>query len=103
LFRSCTIGTTTEGLYMLHVWSSGTGSETKQYSVAASTSTSPQPRVYGLNDMSIFSNNLTSASQLYLAEIDELHARKKLAPQFFDAGDAQGESEMSVRNPFGAI
>jgi hypothetical protein len=99
----CAIGTTTEGLYMLHVWSSGIGSGTNQYSVAASTSTNPQPRVYGLNDMSIFSNNLTSASQLYLAEIDELHAGKKLELQFFDAGDAQGLSEMSVRNPLGAI
>jgi hypothetical protein len=98
----CTIGSPTPGLYMLHVWSSGEGSGTNQYSIGARTSTDPQPRVYGVNDMSIFSNNLTSASLLYLAEIEDLHAGKKLELQFFDAGDASGLSQMTVRDPFGA-
>ena len=97
----CSIGSPTPGLYMLHVWSSGVGSGSNQYSVAAATSSSPQPQVYGINDMSIFSNRLTSASQLYLAEISEDHAGKKLELEFFDAGDAQGFSQMSVRDPFG--
>ena len=44
------------------------------------TTSDPQPRVYGINDMSIFSNRLVpgSPSQLYLAEIEEGHAGKKL-------------------------
>ncbi len=101
----CSIGNPTPGIYMLHVWSSGEGSGTNQYSVGATTSTSPPPRVYGINDMSIFSNRLVpgSPSLLYLAEIEEGHAGKKLELEFFDAGDAQGHSEMHVRDPFGTI
>ncbi len=91
------------GVYPLHVFSSGNGSGTNQYSVAASTGSGPQPRVYGINDMSIFSNNLTGPSNLYLAEIDPVHAGKTLELRFFDAGDASGLSYMRVRDPFGNI
>ena len=101
----CFVGSPTPGIYMLHVWSSGDGSGTNQYAVGATTSTNPQPRVYGINDMSIFSNRLVSGSPslLYLAEIEEAHAGKMLELEFFDAGDAQGFSEMSVRYPYGNI
>ena len=100
----CTIsGSITPGTYVLHVWTSGNGSGTNQYSIAATVGTGPDPRVYGINDMSIFSNNLTSASQLYLVEIDPIHAGSKLELMFFDAGDASGYSEMRVKDPFGNI
>ncbi|MGI9609365.1 MAG: pilus assembly protein TadG-related protein [Acidimicrobiia bacterium] len=96
----CTIANPIAGIYVLHVQSSGIGSGSNHYSIGASTS-GPQPRVYGINDMSIFSNNLTGATKLYLVEIDPVHAGKKLELQFFDAGDSQGFSSMAVKNPFG--
>jgi hypothetical protein len=101
----CTVsGPVTQGLYVVHVWSSGTGSGTNQYSLKATTS-GPQPRVYGINDISIFSNNLSpgSPSILPLAEIIEDHAGKTLELSFFDAGDASGQSYMRVRMPDDSI
>jgi hypothetical protein len=101
----CSVGSPTPGIYMLHVWSSGEGSGTNQFAVGAQSTSGGPLRVYGINDMSIFSNRLVpgSPSQLYLAEIEEAHAGKMLELEFFDAGDAQGHSEMHVRDPFGQL
>jgi Flp pilus assembly protein TadG len=100
----CTLnGPVTEGIYVLHIWTTGNGSGTNQYSLAATRSGGPQPRVYGINDMSIFSNNLSGPSKLWLAQIDPIHAGKRLELRFFDAGDAQGQSFMRVRMPDGSI
>jgi hypothetical protein len=101
----CTFnGAVPPGIYVLRVRSSGNGSGTNQYSLKATT-TGPQPRVYGINDMSIFSNNLTpgNPSILPLAEIVADHAGKILELSFFDAGDASGLSHMRVRQPDGTI
>ena len=62
-----------------------------------------QPRVFGINDMSIWSNDLVSSSTLYLAEIEDIHAGKKLELQFYDPGDADADSWMSVISPTGGI
>lgn len=105
-YHLCTISNPTLGQYQLHVESTVQGSGTNNYSVAARQSgASTQPRVYGINDMSIFSNKLDIAawSQLYLVEVTPEHAGSKLELQFFDAGDASGFSEMRVRDPLGNI
>lgn len=104
-FHLCTIANPLIGIYPLHVRSTGNnGSGTNNYSIMAFQSgAGTQPRVYGINDMSIFSNNLTSATKLFLVDIAATHAGKKVKLEFFDAGDAQGFSRMSVINPFGAV
>ncbi len=98
----CTLsGALTPGIYVLHVTTSGQGIASNHYSVRATLASSPQPRVYGINDMSIWSNDLTSSSTLYLAEIEDIHAGKKLELQFYDPGDADANSWMSVISPTG--
>ena len=102
----CTLaGAVTPGVYVLHVESTGIGSGTNNYSLAATSGSGPQPRVFGINDMSIFSNKLVAGnpSQLYLVEVEPDHAGSKLELQFFDAGDASGASFMRVRDPHGNI
>jgi hypothetical protein len=96
----CTVGSLTEGIYLLQVWSSGDGVASNHYSVRANAS-GATPRVFGLNDMSIYSNNLTANTELYLAEIEAVHAGKVLELSFFDAGDAGAPSTMTVLDPFG--
>ena len=104
-YHLCTIANPSLGIYPLHVESLGSnGSGTNNYSVMAFQSAAPtQPRVYGINDMSIFSNNLTAATKLFLVDIAAAHAGKKVKLEFFDAGDAQGFSRMSVIDPFGNV
>ncbi len=96
-------GSLTPGIYVLHVWTSGTGIASNQYSVMADTAVGLEPRVFAINDMSIWSNDLTSHSQLYLAEIEPSHAGKKLELQFYDPGDASEDSFMTVLSPTGAV
>jgi len=100
----CTIpGNLTPGIYVYHVESQGYGAGSNQFSIAATTTSGPQPRVYGINDMSIWSNDLApGGTELFLVEVDEIHAGSKLELQFFDPGDAQGNSWMSVLKPNGS-
>ena len=94
-------GSITPGIYVLHVDTSGSGRASNHYSVRANSSI--QPRVFGINDMSIWSNDLVSSSTLYLAEIEDIHAGKKLELQFYDPGDADADSWMSVISPTGGV
>lgn len=102
------------GEYVLTVKSSdiagqtdqGTG--TNQYSIAATLSgTGPQPRVYAYGDMSVMTNYTGSAgtrANNYLAEVESLHAGKKLSIELFDAGDgANGQFDLSILAPDGSI
>jgi hypothetical protein len=99
----CSInGSLTPGIYVLHVTTTGSGIASNHYSVRANAS-GTTPRVYGINDMSIWSNDLVSNSQLYIAEIDEIHAGKKLELQFFDPGDADDNSFMTLLSPNGPV
>jgi hypothetical protein len=61
------------------------------------------PRVYGVNDMSIWSDDLVQDSELYIAEVAEEHAGKKLELAFYDAGDAFDQSFYSVLEPDGSL
>ena len=100
----CTIpGALIPGIYVFHVESEGIGAGSNQFSIAAYTGSGPQPRVYGINDMSIWSNDLNpGGTELYLVEVDEIHAGSKLELQFFDPGDAQDNSWMTVLKPDGS-
>jgi len=95
------IGNPTPGIYLLHVETTNNSSGSNNFAIRATGS--PNPRVYGINDMSIWSNNLSGASELYLAEIGEEHAGKKLELAFYDAGDANAESWYYVNTPFGNV
>jgi hypothetical protein len=100
----CTInGSLTPGIYIVHVTTTGTGQASNHYSVRANVGSGATPRVFGINDMSIWSNDLVANSQLYIAEIDEIHAGKKLELQFFDPGDANANSFMTLLSPNGPV
>jgi hypothetical protein len=102
-FTLCNInGSLTPGIYVLHVTNTGDGIASNHYSVRANVASGTTPRVYGINDMSIWSNDLVENSQLYIAEIEAIHAGKKLELQFYDPGDALEESWMSVISPQGS-
>ena len=89
----------TPGIWLVYVETINNSSGSNNFAIRAEGS--PDPRVYGINDMSIWSNNLSGASELFLAEIGEEHAGKKLELAFYDAGDANGESWYYVKTPFG--
>ncbi len=66
-----------------------------QYGIEATLSgTGVKPRVYAVNDMSLFNNVITSASntsaEFHLAEVDSIHAGKALRIGLFDPGDGTG-------------
>jgi hypothetical protein len=103
-FPLCTIGgSLTPGIYVLHVTTTGVGIASNHYSVGATVASGADPRVYGINDMSIWSNDLVENSQLYIAEIEEIHAGKKLELQFYDPGDADANSFMTLLSPNGPV
>ncbi len=91
------------GIYVLHVTTSGQGIASNHYSVQANVGSGQTPRVYGINDMSIWTNDLVQNSQLYIAEIDDIHAGKKLELQFYDPGDADLNSYMTLLSPNGPV
>src|SRR5690606_21777360 len=67
------------------------------------TSTGNTPRVYGMNDISIFAN--ADNATLYLAEILPVHAGKKLILEFFDPGEGNANADMTIlaaRRPNGS-
>lgn len=82
-----------DGIYVLKVWTTG-GSGSNQYGIRA-TSTGTTPRVYGINDISIFAN--ADDATLYLAEILPVHAGKKLLLEFFDPGEGADNATMTIR------
>jgi hypothetical protein len=96
-----TIGNPTSGIWLVHVESTTNAAGSNNFAIRAEGSIAP--RVYGMNDMSIWSDDLVGASDLYLAEIVEEHAGKKLELAFYDAGDAFAESWYRVRDPSGDI
>jgi hypothetical protein len=94
-------GSLTPGVYVLRVWTSGNIGGTNQYSVRATTSSGPAPRLYGINDISIFTNQPSSTADLYLAEVAQVHAGKKLELKFYDPGEDDQPAWMTVKRPDG--
>lgn len=96
-----TVANPDPGIWLVHVESTTNFAGSNNFAIRAEGSV--PPRVYGINDMSIWSDDLVGASDLYLAEIVEEHAGKKLELSFYDAGDAFDESWYRVRDPHGNI
>ena len=97
-----------EGLYPLQVQTTGSGHAMSMYGLRACSPncTAPsgvQPKVYAINDMSIWVNVPGGTAEFFLAEVDEIHAGKDLILQLFDPGDAAANvsNVMTVLGPDG--
>ena len=103
--RLCRVNNPTPGIYILRVWTTGNGGGSNHYGLRSLTSGSQNSRVYGINDMSVFTNDVTGTgtARVYLAEISPVHAGKKLELRFFDPGEGSGNAYMTVKNPAGTI
>ena len=94
-----------QGMWVLQVQTSGNIGGTSHYSILTNTngiSASSNPRVYGINDMGIFTNEASGNATVWLAEILPVHAGKKLVLQFFDPGESAPPATMTVKTPSGA-
>jgi hypothetical protein len=102
----CTVNSPTAGIYVLRVWNSNPGiggSNSYSLNVTANPSTGNNPRFYAINDMSIFTNAPSGNATVYLAEIDPVHAGKRLELKFYDPGEGGGNAYMTVLMPNGSI
>lgn len=100
----CTISSPTAGIYVLRVWSSGANiGGSNSYSLNVTANPGGGVRFYAINDMSIFTNAPSGQATVYLAEIAEVHAGKRLELKFFDPGEGGGNAFMAVQMPNGTI
>ncbi len=60
---------------------------TNKYSLRTSTTSGSAPQIYGLGDMSIYTNVDLGLTEFYLTRVEEEHAGKTLVVEFWDAGD----------------
>jgi hypothetical protein len=60
----------------------------------ASTTTT---RVYGLDNLSVYTNTPGATARFYLAEVAETHAGKKLRIDLFDPGDGTGTNQFTLQ------
>jgi hypothetical protein len=98
----CTIsGSVPAGIYVLRVWTTGNLGGTNQYAVRANTSSGTNARVYGINDISIFTNQ-SGTSTLNVAEVAAVHRGKTLELSFYDPGEDDANAFMTVKNPGGS-
>lgn len=95
----CSISAT-PGIYVLQVWTSGDSGGSNQYSVRASTNVGT-PRVYGINYVSVFTNQASTTMNMYLAEIVQSHAGKTLILDLYDIGEDDAAAWMTFRMPNG--
>ena len=103
--KICTPSGPFGGTWILKVTTTGDIGGTNQYSILVNTGNiaagSLMPRVYGINDMSIFTNQPSGTAVVWLAEILPVHAGKKLQLNFFDGGESNPPATMTVKNPAG--
>ncbi len=98
----CSIsGSVAPGIYVVRVWSTGNDGGTNQYAVRAQTSSARNARVYGINDISIFTNQ-SGTSTLHVAEVEPAHKGKTLELKFYDPGEDDQNAFMTVKNPAGS-
>ena len=103
----CTIPITEAGIFPLRIMVNDPGTADQQglnrWSIRASTSGGPAPRVYGLGDMAIYANvdGALGNTEFYLTEVQELHAGKNLVIELFDPGDAKGNHSVEIIDPSG--
>lgn len=104
----CSIPIDSGGVYPLRIMIHDPGGADwrglNRWSLRASTSAGPQPRVFGLGDMSIYANvdGTVGDTEFYLTEVAEIHANKNLIIELFDPGDASGNHSVSILDPAGA-
>jgi hypothetical protein len=99
--RLCRLsGTVPAGIYVVRIWTDGNDGGTNQYAVRAQTATGPNARVYGINDISIFTNQ-SGISTLFVAEVAAAHQGKTLELKFYDPGEDNANAFMTVKNPGG--
>jgi hypothetical protein len=89
------------GIWLVHVETTTNTAGSNNFAIRA-TGSPTSPQVYGINDMSIWSDDAVGSSEMYIAEVGEDHAGKKLELSFFDAGDANAESWYHVMEPDGS-
>ena len=94
-------GAVAPGIYVVRVWTDGNDGGTNQFAVRANTGSAANARVYGINDISIFTNQ-SGISTLHVAEVAQVHAGKTLELQFYDPGEDDQEAWMTVKNPGGS-
>ncbi len=97
----CTVSSVTAGIYVLRV-SVADGSGSNQYGIEVNGSGGATPNVFGINEISIFTNQNNTNATLYLAEVDENHAGKTLEVSFYDAGEDDGPASYTVKMPNGS-
>ncbi len=90
------------GIYVVQVSTTGNLGGTNQFTLGA-TGTTANPRVYPINDMSIFNNDDDSDAIFKLAEIDEVYAGKEFKIELYDPGEAPSGSTLSILDPSGAV
>jgi Flp pilus assembly protein TadG len=104
-YRMCRITNVTQGIYVLRVGNGGNSiGGTNQYSLLVNSDNigTAVPRVYSLNEMSIFTNDGgTGSAIVYIAEVSPIHANKTLLLTFFDPGETSGTGNMTVIPPPG--
>jgi hypothetical protein len=93
-------GAVAPGIYVIRVWTDGNDGGTNQFAVRANTGSAANARVYGINDISIFTNQ-AGISTLHVAEVAQLHAGKTLELQFYDPGEDDQDAFMTVKDPGG--
>lgn len=103
--RLCRITNVVEGIYVLRVGNGGNNiGGSNQYSLLVDSDNigSVVPRVYSLNEMSIFTNDGgVGQATVYIAEVAPIHANKTLELTFYDGGETNGDGNMEVLPPPG--
>lgn len=99
----CSIPNPAAGIHVLKVTTSD-GSGNNQYGVRVSTQGpgTNDPNVYGINEISIYTNQDSTTATLFLAELDPIHAGKILELNFYDAGEDDGPASYTVEQPDGS-
>lgn len=109
-YTLCTITAAKEGTYVLQVKSgtiptfTDTGTGNNAYALRATMTGGVQPKLYGIGDISIFTNSAGSIAEFYLAEVEGIHAGKTFELRLFDPGDgSSGTYDLSIINPDGGV
>jgi len=101
----CRINNPAGGIYVLRIGNTSANiGGSNSYSILVNTnnvSAQPIPRVYGINNMSIFTNQPSGSATVYLAEVEPIHAGKVLKLDFYDPGEGAGNADMTVLAPPG--
>jgi hypothetical protein len=58
-----------------------------KFSLRTSTTSGPSPQIYGLGNMSIYTNVDMGLTEFHLTRVEDQHAGKTLVIEFWDAGD----------------